>query len=352
MNLVDCKYYLSRVRNTLKSYSNDLGNFFIKLNESEFSRLEEKIKINRLYFEVTNICNAACTFCAYRKISKIHKEHQGTMELNVFKKALDDFLEMGGKNISLTPTIGEPLIDKGIFDKIDYAVNVKYTPFVYFYTNGILLKENDNYKKIINGGVNKIGISTQGCDEKLFEEVYNSFLYKNLIIGIGKLLEYNKKKGEPVEISIDFRSANRPSFTLNSSDFNKFIRPFLSEKVKYSFMADYDNWGGAIIPQDLKGIMKMRRVPKVKSAPCRRTFDAAILYDGSVRLCACRIKDTEFDDLVVGNIRNDSLDNIYNSEKTKAVRRKFIDSNLPDVCSDCSLYMPAGKKWLNLRAGK
>lgn len=342
MKIVDIKYKLAYLRSYIASVSMDIKSIFRKTSKMEDYK---NIFIRKMYFEITNICNAKCTFCAYRKLSNNRKI--GIMSFDIFKKALDDYKKMGGEIISLTPTVGDPLIDPGLLKKIYYAVNDAKIKKVYFYTNGILLYKDDLYKKLIDSGIHRIDISTQGCDKKLFEKVYGVPLYDQLIKGINALLDYNKQKGEPVSISIDFRSAQKPSEVLNSDDFINNIKPFLSKKVGYSFMVDYDNWGGNINQSDLVGVMKLRRKPRFKKTPCFRTFDASVLFDGSVRLCACRIKDTEFDDLIVGNITKNSLQEIYYGEEALKVRKSFTENKCPSTCVDCSLYVPATKTILN-----
>ena len=49
--------------------------------------------------------------------------------------------------------------------------------------------------------------------------------------------------------------------------------------------------------------MRLKRKPLVKKVPCSRIFDVIVLFDGSVRLCAARINKTQFDDMVIGNIK-------------------------------------------------
>lgn len=51
---------------------------------------------NTLLIFPTNICNAKCTFCAYSS----NADKKIVMPLDIAKKAIDDFIEMGG---------GEPL---------------------------------------------------------------------------------------------------------------------------------------------------------------------------------------------------------------------------------------------------
>ena len=133
----------------------------------------------------------------------------------MFSKALDQFILMGGSDIGLTPIIGDPLIDPGLMEKIKYAVETRKIKKIYFYSNGILLFKNDIYKKLIDSGISNMEIST-GLQQGIFEKAYGVPLYDQFIMGINFLLDYNKQKGEPVSISINFRPAQKPSVVLNS----------------------------------------------------------------------------------------------------------------------------------------
>ena len=157
--------------------------------------------------------------------------------------------------------------------------------------------------------------------------------------GTGQLII--KERGEKTKVTIAFRSTSAPATVVQSPDFKQYIKPFLSDRVDFTFMQNYDNWGGAIRATDLRGIMQLRRIPRVKKHMCLRTLDLSVLYDGSVRLCGCRCKETEFDDLVVGNIQQDSLKNLYWGPKAQAIRDSFINNQLREACKDCSLYMPS-----------
>ncbi len=336
----DVKFVLKRFRNRFHSLYLDVYCLLAKvLHKKEEDK--EKIFINRLYFEVSNVCNLRCKFCVY---SKKVPTRFGNMSFDVFKKAIDEFAGLGGEIVSFTPTIGEPLMDPGLIDKVKYALKLPNIKNVYFYTNGTLLAKNDNYKKLIDAGIHRIEVSLAGFDKEVYKRIHQADFYEQMLEGIRKLLDYNKLNGNKTEVWIDFRSPVLPSKALTAEDFQKYIKPYLSTKVHYSFLVDYDNWCGNIKPEDLSGVMTLRRSNKFKYFPCSRTYDAAILFDGSVRLCACRVKDTEFDELVVGNINNDSLKDIFYSERAKKVRESFISNNLLPVCKECSLYVPAAVK--------
>jgi radical SAM protein with 4Fe4S-binding SPASM domain len=202
------------------------------------------------------------------------------------------------------------------------------------------LGKDENYKKLIDAGITEIEISIAGFNEEIHKNIHQVDVYKQVLNGIHKLLEYNYKNGEKTKIGINFRSPVLPSVVLSSSDFKKYISPFLSNKVVYSFLSTYDNWCGNIKESDLLGIMKMRRCSCCKYLSCARMYDAMILFDGSVRLCACRIKDSEFDELVIGDIKKETLKEIVHSKKAQKLRHSFKDNIIPSTCKNCSLYVP------------
>ena len=91
-----------------------------------------------LYIETTNLCNARCVFCYYPKV-------HGTMpvkymDMDLFRKIVDEFVEMGGDTISLTPTIADPLVDKMIDERLRY---IDSTPIkkLRFYSNFINFRD-------------------------------------------------------------------------------------------------------------------------------------------------------------------------------------------------------------------
>jgi radical SAM protein with 4Fe4S-binding SPASM domain len=299
---------------------------------------------------VTNICNAKCTFCAYPKVVANKTLQTGVMPFDVFKKAVDEWVALGGQSLDLTPVVGDPLVDPGVLEKVDYAVNRARLKDVVLTTNGILLDHNDTYKRLINLGIGCVFISTQGTSREVYEKVYGVKRYDEALSGIHHLLEYNRMKGEPARIVIRFRNAEKPSQILRSKDFKTHIKPYLSEKVRINFTVDFDNWGGTIQATDLSGSMRLHKLPPRLDVPCQRLFNYAVRHDGSVRLCACRLTRTDLDDLVVGNIREKSLKEISQSEPVWDIIKGFYSGKRPETCSGCTFYTPINRSWLQSRA--
>ena len=65
---------------------------------------------DRLYIETTNLCNARCVFCMYPKIHGTFPIEY--MEKSLFENVVNDYINMGGREISLTPTVADPFTDK------------------------------------------------------------------------------------------------------------------------------------------------------------------------------------------------------------------------------------------------
>ena len=298
---------------------------------------------------VTNICNAKCSFCAYPKVVENKTLQTGVMPFDTFKKAADEWAAAGGNNLDLTPVVGDPLVDPGVLDKVKYAVSCARIKSVTLTTNAILLDHNDAYKKLIDLGIGCVCISTQGASREAYEKVYGVKKYAEAMSGIRHLLEYNHAQGEPARIIIRFRNAEKPSQIIRSPDFIRYIKPYLSDKVRINFTVDFDNWGGTIQPEDMSGSMKMRQLPPQLDVPCQGLFGFSVRHDGSVRLCGCRLTRTDLDDLVVGNLHENSLVEISKSDAAWNIIKGFYSGKRPETCVGCTLYNPIDHQWLKRR---
>jgi radical SAM protein with 4Fe4S-binding SPASM domain len=298
---------------------------------------------------VTNICNAKCTFCAYPKVVANRTLQTGVMSLEVFKKAVDEWVAAGGRNLDLTPVVGDPLVDPGLLDKVDYAVNQARLPNVCLTTNAILLDKNKAYQRLVDLGVS-VFISTQGTSREVYAKIYGVNQYDEAMGNIRRLLEYNRSRGEPSRIVIRFRNHEKPSQIIRSRDFREIIKPHLSERVRINFTVDYDNWGGTIKPEDMSGFMRLRRLPPPLNVPCKNLFNFAVRHDGRVRLCGCRLTRNDNDDLVVGNIREKTLEDISKSDEAWNLIQGFYSGQRPETCQECTFYQPIDRRWLAGRA--
>lgn len=289
-----------------------------------------------LKFETTNICNADCIFCGYQYQDRA----KGVMPMELYERALKEYVELGGTSIGFTPVVGDPLVDPHIIERIKMAVDTYQIKSIYFHTNGILLGRKNLYEDLLKSGLKELHISTAAFDREMFERIYRSKKYDDLLDGVSKLLKRNKELGEPVEIHVEFRPDKPIDEVLNDKDFVEHVKPYVPMS-RVAWLTEFDNWGGMITPDQLTGNMKMAAAPSIKKRPCSRTFTAMVMWDGSIRACSCRFKAGSFDDLKVGDINEGrSIDEVWKDKPVRELRRSFTNDTLKPVCQSCSWYEP------------
>ena len=114
------------------------------LREETQSRLEAtgilaKMRLHRqnalrprmVLCETINVCNADCVFCPYGKQTR----PRGVMSMELFHKVLTDYEAMGGGYLSLTPVVGDFLLDRELKGRVDALKNFRYSVFPSFTTN-------------------------------------------------------------------------------------------------------------------------------------------------------------------------------------------------------------------------
>ena len=66
----------------------------------------------------------------------------------------------------------------------------------------------------------------------------------------------------------------------------------------------------------------------------------SIQSDGTATLCGCRDVDGD-SELVVGNITDSSLMELYRAERVTAIRQNWLNGRkVPDICQGCRHYNP------------
>ena len=119
-----------------------------------FRKLMETTFIN-FGVETTNLCNANCSFCGYRFMQRPKVD----MPMEVYEKAVREYAANGGGNLNFTPTVGDPLVDKQLVERIRMARAHPEIQEIFLYTNAILL-ERFGYETFLQSGLSRLAIST------------------------------------------------------------------------------------------------------------------------------------------------------------------------------------------------
>ena len=289
-------------------------------------------KIEGLIIIPTTICNANCVFCANRFL----KDSRQRMPFSIFKKAVDEYKQIGGERVSITPTIGDIFTDPDIFKKIDYLEKKKID--YGFYTNAILLHQY--LDEVLKSKIKTLHVDIADIVPKYDAEVFqiSEIASKKRLETLLQLLEKIEVKKSKLIVQFSFRGQRSPRKIFKDLKKSPFFKYYKNKTLELSFLQMYDNWGGLITKKDLLGSQGMKRVPKVRKYPCESLSVLSILPNGDIRLCGCRCLKTFNDELIIGNIMEDSLKNLIKSEKWSSIVHKPEIKNLPEVCKNCSFY--------------
>ena len=91
-----------------------------------------------IMIQTTSYCNADCIICPYGSLVK--KQPQGVMDFKTYKKIIDEASNYKVKRILLY-LMNEPLMDKDIVSKINYATEKNPNAVIHIVSNGSLLNK-------------------------------------------------------------------------------------------------------------------------------------------------------------------------------------------------------------------
>ncbi|MBT5257875.1 MAG: radical SAM protein [Nitrospina sp.] len=258
--------------------------------------------ITSLIIEPTNTCNLRCTFCF---VTDGMTRDGGFMDFNIFKKIIDDCTDL--EHLCMH-NWGEPLLHKDIFRMIEYAKN-KGVNYVVMNTNGTLLTDK-MINRIVNSKLDIIRFSIDGSAET-FKRVRGVEL-ENIEKNIKKLKIIKEKK-----------------------------RPKLKMGVVFTVEEDTEGDAEEYINHWEKIVDHVRLQPKLITSPrtevCPEPFGKdygklVVLWDGRVIPCCVDYNAN----LMIGNIQNDTIPNLWKSEKLNILREQHLKGEFPDTCANCN----------------
>lgn len=272
-------------------------------------------RFKKIYIEITNRCNLNCNFCS---INKKEKKEMTLEEFEYVLKNIDAYSDYIYLHVK-----GEPLLHSK-FNEI-LKLCYKYNKKVNITTNGSLLKLRvDN---IINSNIVwQINISLQSLTT-------NNYL-NDIFVSVKKLL-----KNTNIQIVFRFWALENNSFTeLEECIIDEIIDYFdLDKNIKDNIVNEsnvklldrlYLNKEDKFIWPDLDNDYYEEK------GTCYGTrTHLGILSDGTVIPCCL-----DCDGMVsLGNIFNDSFDNIINSNKFKNIVKSFQNNKAcEELCKHCS----------------
>jgi radical SAM protein with 4Fe4S-binding SPASM domain len=291
-------------------------------------------EVPALSIETTNICNAKCVFCANPSMKRLKEP----LTMDLFKKAVEEFVAMGGTSIDFNVTIGDPLLDKTLLERARFVKQFPQLKSNGFVTTLQWLHLHD-IDEFFNAGFMWISISTILSGRQAYHDFFRVDLYDQMLKNLVLLLKENQKR-KVLAIIIDIKPSPEPAEDiLNHPDYcmiKELSGQDLDRSVKNRTFY-VDDWIGAV---QLPPYLKKRPLYPRRYRPCRLLYKGLMVYsNGNVGACSCR--DFEADsDLILGNLKSDRLPHLWHGERLEQIRSQWLHENkVPNICQSCRHYL-------------
>ncbi|MGC2063329.1 MAG: radical SAM/SPASM domain-containing protein [Thermodesulfovibrionales bacterium] len=285
-----------------------------------------------LLCETTSYCNNNCIICA----NSIMTREKAVMPMDTFRLVLDSYSEMGGGRLSLTPVVGDIFMDPFLPDRLDLIAEYKQKGIstLSVTTNAVMAgKYSERELRRIVNCFGRIFISIYGLDADEYKAMTRRDTFYDMMESVRtilRLIDDVEKIGFGFRLLREFNDGDLESWTMRN----------FGVKITYQAMNTYANWGKLDTRQRLPQAAKW--LPDVdNTVQCFiPLFAMQVFSNGGVAFCPCDDFNSD-EDLLLGNIRNNSLLEIYNTERVKKLWD--FESHIPSFCRRCSFHRPVSQ---------
>ena len=269
--------------------------------------------------EVTNVCNLKCIMCPITKMTREKKY----MDFSLFSKIIDENSHLGTVWLH---NFGEPLLHPELPRMISYCKSKHLK--VGISTNATLLTEAIA-NNIIDAGLDYVVFSFDGATKETYEKIRVGANFESVRNNITSFIRIKQQK-----------LAKNPFITVQiirmketDADIRTFYDFWKTAGVDTVRIKGFDTFAGSVGTSGTKDEY-LYNCSQQQRYPCKWLWkEVVVLVDGSVVMC-CRDFDGE---IILGNLREQKLKDIWNSKQTLELRKKHKKLSFEDipVCSKC-----------------
>lgn len=327
--------------------------------------------------ELTNRCNLRCRMCWFYGEGGVGDKHRGR-ELST--EEVFRVIDQAARFKSVVYLGGaEPFLRRDFFDILGY-IKARGL-FVSFTTNGTLL-DPGKIETLVNLEVDQVTFSVDGI-EQLHDNIRGEGTYRRVVRAIAELSKCRKQRGSTrpfisINMTVSENLATHLQETLHAvmdatgdgvDRYHIHQLWFVTQQELLAHQAATRRFLGCsspgaashLIPSSqlldarplAEEIRSLKRWPKVRSVP-DLTYDDILKYyaeggeidqrciapfcgvvikpNGDVKFCP----DEWIDDYILGNVRNDSLEAIWNNSKARRFRSALFRKKCFPGCKRCS----------------
>ncbi|MHB1346006.1 MAG: radical SAM protein [Candidatus Humimicrobiaceae bacterium] len=278
----------------------------------------------KLWIEISSICNLKCRLCVNKELSSGEKKD---MDFDLFKKIIDEIKDYAYE-INLFHR-GEPLLNPNIAEMAEYAFSRKIKTRLF--TNGVLLTAKLS-ERLIKSGLDLITFSFDGYTKEVYEKNRCGAVFEETLENITCFLKIKRRMaaGRPAASILVMEYADDLSphdFRLQKKEFAKRFKGLPLDRI---ITRKPHNWGGSL---NIKSLAQTGNSGSEINACTFLWYALVIFFNGKVAPCPQDF----FGKLIVGDVNNQTIKDIFNSNKMQNLRKSFKCKNIEDlnICRDC-----------------
>ncbi len=271
---------------------------------------------SHLIVEPVSACNIRCIMCFQvdESFSK-NKEFMGNMNIDLFKKIIDDAEDIGIKAVTLSGR-GEPTLNSKFGEMLEYCKGKFFD--LKMNTNATRLNEKLMHQ-IIKSGVTDLVFSVDSYEKDEYESIRVLGIFDDVVKNIKKFKEINDSYS-------DSKCATRVSgVKINEKQNIKKFTDYWKNYVDHVVMVEMsERWDSYNNPTENAG-----------THPCNFLWgEMYVWYDGKCNPCDVDYKS----ELQVGNIKENSIKEIWNNEQYRKLRNMHLSGKRNECfpCDRCS----------------
>ena len=270
--------------------------------------------------ELAAVCNLDCIMCPVPTTSR----PKTLMDPALAKTVLDEL--SGEKGFVLLPQgFGETMLHAKWAEIVGHAVAKGVRPIVML-TNGTLLNDR-NIERLLEMEIDFLVVSIDGVTPETYASVRVGGNLNKVEHNVRRLIELRGDRPSP-RIALRIIRMNETREEIDA--FFARWQPLLRDGDQIN-VNEYNDWSGRVEDRSIEGLH-----PAVgdRRTPCRMLWrNLSIHADGKVSACC---HDSE-DELIVGDVRTDSIREIWTGEKLAHYRRIHEEGRFEElpICAQC-----------------
>jgi len=304
----------------------DASDFLKYRNEWEASKKFEYEAPFPIYIltEMTFSCNYRCPQCVLgdNSIQKELMPASPKMSFELFKKIIDEAKSYNCKSLCVNNT-NEPLLLDDLSERIEYARSQGFLDIL-MNTNGELFND-ENSEKLIKSGLTRLMISVDAHSSETFKKIRVGGNYEKVKENIIKLVKIREKLGQKLPLI-------RSSFVLQKDNRHELdaFKEYWQKIVDYVHIQEYAKPYETAEDSRVEGY----KPDITENFKCDQPWNRVMIRaDGEVHPC-CSFYTYE---LKMGNVKNSTISEIWNSENFKKLRKMHFEGRYKDnsTCAKC-----------------